>query len=66
MEHDFLGRSSGKFAGATEHLKSSPVSERNVPNGNVPPRRDLPMLIFPLAYGTSHIIIAGDKRSPQS
>ena len=25
MEHDFLGRSSGKFPGATEHLKGSPV-----------------------------------------
>ena len=25
MEHDFLGLSSGKFPGATEHLKGSPV-----------------------------------------
>ena len=35
MEHLFLGRSSGKVPGATEHLKrKSCFSERNIPNGN--------------------------------
>ena len=36
MEQDFLGRFSGKFLGATEHLESySCFSGRNVPNGNL-------------------------------
>ena len=35
MVPDFLGRSSEKFPGATEHLKSlSCFSGWNVPNGN--------------------------------
>ena len=36
MEQDFLGRFSGTFLGATEHLeRNSCFSERNVPNGNL-------------------------------
>ena len=35
MEHDFSGRSSEKFPGATEHLKrESCFSGRNISNGN--------------------------------
>ena len=35
MQHDFLSRSSGKFPGATEHLKRySCFSGRIIPNGN--------------------------------
>ena len=45
MEHDFFGRSRGKFPGATEHLKRlSCFSGRNIPNRNSSPISSKPSL----------------------
>ena len=47
LEHDFLGRSSEKFAGATKHLKRySNFSGRNMPNGNSSSTPSKPSLIW--------------------
>ena len=55
MEHDCLGRASGKFAGAMEYLKSSAI----FPEGMLQTEIRVPLLRFKTIFDTSFSLFGG-------